>query len=325
MSDTAPHTLPVDAWAVPAPEAWMLADARLHDVDRWRARCLDALREDGVCLLQTDLADAAQFETLVRALGFAPAERYGDLPNSAAAPRVFETTPYPPTESILFHNEASHTPRAPQTIFFLCLQPAQQGGATPLSDGALAWQRLAPSLQEALRTRGLTYIRRFLPHFDVSWRQFFGTDDRAAVEAQCASEGMEIRWIDADALELRHTTRAVGRHPRCGWTLFHQLALHHPAFLDPLVREYFEGAGPGLARTVVFGDGGEIPDAWAEAIHRAQMQASYTFPWRAGMVAILDNTRMAHARAPYAGPRRHLVMLSALTPIGDLWFTQDMP
>ncbi|MET3408861.1 TauD/TfdA family dioxygenase [Methylobacterium sp. 1030] len=287
----------------------------------FRNAALGALAVHGWCLYRARIASVEAFEAVVLGLGLPMTARYGDLPSRGDRCGVFETTPYPPSEDILFHNEASHTPRAPRHIFFACLRIAREGGETPLSDGRLALSLLAPEIRRPLMEKGLTYIRNFIPGLDVSWQQFFGTEDRGEVERICAEQGIKARWRGDAGLETRHRTPAVAVHPVWGELLFHQIALHHPAFLDPDVRSFFEEmAGPdSTPRTVRFGTGEPIPDDWAHAIYRAHLDAGTVFPWAPGDILMLDNRRFAHGRMAFAGERENYVMLGELLPQSMLW------
>ena len=321
MADVGPGTFKV---RLPA-EALELAPQFLPRMGpasaAFREAAMGALANHGWCLHRAGARSIEDFEAVVLGLGLPLAERYGDLPSRGGRIGVFDTTPYPASEDILFHNEASHTPRAPKYIFFFCLRAARRGGETPLSDGRLALSLLEPEISRALVEKGLLYIRNFVPGLDVSWQQFFSTQDRGEVERLCRDQGIEARWRSESELETGYRTTAVARHPGWGDVFFHQIALHHPAFLDPDVRGFFkEVAGRNTTpRNVRFGTGEEIPDEWAHAIYRAQLEAGTIFPWCAGDILMLDNRLIAHGRMAFTGERENYVMLGELLPQSKLW------
>jgi hypothetical protein len=287
----------------------------------FREAAMSALANHGWCLHRAGVRSIEEFQKVVLELGLPLADQYGDLPPKSGRTGVFDTTPYPPSEDLLFHNEASHTPRAPKYIFFYCLRAAQKGGETPLSDGRLALSLLEPEIREALIDKGLLYIRNFVPGLDVRWQQFFSTEDRGEVERVCRDQGIDVRWRSESELETSYRTTAVAKHPARGDVFFHQIALHHPAFLDPDVREFFEEVAgrKTTPRTVRFGTGEEIPDEWARAIYRAQLEAGTVFPWCAGDILMLDNRLFAHGRLAFTGERENYVMLGELLPQSKLW------
>jgi hypothetical protein len=275
----------------------------------------EALARRGFALLRgTGIVDATGFASAVDALGIATASRYGDLPLEGGSPGVFRTTEYPPSEPIFFHSEAAHMARAPRLIVFACIEPAPVGGATPLSDNARALATLSNKIVNALATEGLCYERAFVPGMDVSWETFFGTDDRSIAAKRAAAEGLALDWGDGDVLRAVAHRRAILAQSDTQNCLFQQIALHHPVFLDAELRaDLADACGGVMPRNVALGSGAPLPDAWAIAIHEAQCRAAFAFQWQAGDVLVVDNVRMSHARAPYQGSRRHLVMLGELS------------
>lgn len=287
----------------------------------FREAATSVLANHGWCLYRAGARSIEDFHNVVLELGLPLARQYGDLPSKSGRIGVFDVTPYPPSEDLLFHNEASHTPKAPKYIFFFCLRAAPQGGETPLSDGRLALSLLEPEIAKALVDKGLLYVRNFIPGLDVSWQRFFSTEDRGDVERICGEQGIRATWRSETELETSYRTTAVARHPRWGGVFFHQIALHHPAFLDRDIREFFEEvAGQNKTpRTVRFGTGEDIPDEWAHAIHRAQLEAGTVFSWCAGDILMIDNRLFAHGRVAFTGKRENYVMLGELLLQSKLW------
>ena len=71
---------------------------------------------------------------------------------NAAGEKIYESTPYPPDQMILFHNESSHLPQlADEDQFFHCVIPAKAGGCTPVFDYR--------EVLEAHRSGGLESVR----------------------------------------------------------------------------------------------------------------------------------------------------------------------
>lgn len=273
-----------------------------------------ALAQHGFALLRgTCVADAAAFSSAVAALGIVTADRYGELPTESGREGVFHTTEYPPDKSIFFHSEASHLARAPRILAFACIEPAARGGTTPLSDNARALAALPRDIVYSLKSEGLRYERSFVPGLDVSWESFFGTDDRTQAAARAQAEELALDWNNDGVLRAVAHRRAILTLDGAPPCLFQQIALHHPAFLDLELRDVLaDVCGGAMPRNVALGSGTPLPDAWAIAIHDAQCRAAFTFAWEAGDILVVDNVRMSHARSPFEGPRRHLVMLGVL-------------
>ncbi len=93
------------------------------------------LLQHGAILFRNFKTDTvAKFEKVVSAICPQLFANYGDLPREGKSEKVYKSTPYPSDRAILFHNESSHLHQHPLKIWFGCVQPAQQGGETPIVD-----------------------------------------------------------------------------------------------------------------------------------------------------------------------------------------------
>jgi alpha-ketoglutarate-dependent taurine dioxygenase len=260
-----------------------------------------------------DLPTVDAFERAAGAIDPSLYGGYGDLPREGASDKIYESTPYPPDQAILFHNESSHLSKWPMRIMFYCSVPAQEGGETPLADCREICRRLDDEVLARFRDKGLVYIRNFSDGLDVSWQQFFQTEDRAVVEAACREGGMELEWTDGDGLRVRQPAVAVTNHPETNEELFfNQIQLHHPFYLQDEVRESLQSlfAPDELPRNVLYGDGAPIEDEVAKHVLEVYWDTSVALPWEQGDIIMLDNMLTAHARNPYVGPRKIAVAMA---------------
>jgi hypothetical protein len=208
------------------------------DVAEWaranRAFVEAKLSEHGAILFRDCQVDSvAKFEGLALAVCDELFGEYGDLPREGAGGKVYGSTPYPQDQVILFHNESSHTHRWPMKIWFHCVRAAEEGGETPVVDCREVFRLLDPRLRERFAEKGLMYVRNFTEGLDVSWREFFRTDEPAEVERFCREAGIEFEWLEGGAkLRTRKVCRATAAHPKTGEPVFfNQLQLHHVSCL----------------------------------------------------------------------------------------------
>jgi Taurine catabolism dioxygenase TauD, TfdA family len=294
------------------PAGWMAAE---------RDRVDGLLLEHGALLFRGfRVRTLDDFERFARAFSDRLYQDYGDLPRQAMTSAVYESTRYPADRWILFHNESSHLASWPSRIWFFCVEPAREGGETPIADCRRMCRLLDLSIVERIRATGLQYIRNFVDGLDVSWQQFFNTTDRAVVEQRCRDTRTAFEWLDGGGLRTIRVCRGVVSHPRTGdMVFFNQVQLHHPSSLDPAVRRSIASVyGPDrFPRDVRFGDGTPIDDDILGRIGTAYEEASVAFPWERGDVLLLDNMLMAHARRPFVGPRSCAVALSDMVDDGD--------
>jgi alpha-ketoglutarate-dependent taurine dioxygenase len=276
----------------------------------------ELLRHGAILFRGFGLATAGDFERAATALCPELFGEYGDLPREGAGGRIYGATPYPPDLPILFHNEGSHLPRWPRKQFFCCLQPSAAGGETPLLDCREVCRRLDATILDRFALKGLLYVRNFIPGVDVSWKDFFHTDDRRTVEETCAREGMVAQWNDQGILRISRHAPAVLLHPATGERIFfNQVQLHHPYCLPPGVREALVSmfSADDLPRLVCYGDGSPIEDEVMARLDALYWETCVSFPWQQGDLIMLDNMLVAHARKPYTGPRKIVVALGEMT------------
>jgi alpha-ketoglutarate-dependent taurine dioxygenase len=246
---------------------------------------------------------------------------YGDLPPEGTSERIYHSTPYPADKMILFHSESSHLPKWPLRQFFFCIQPAETQGETPLLDNRRVVEALDPEIVREFEEKGLLYVRNFSPGIDVSWQDFFKTEDREEVERACAEEGMQWEWKDGDSLRISQSGPGVTRHPRTGERIwFNQVQLHHVSCLDAGTRESLRQlfSEEDMPRNVYYGDGGVIPDATVERISEVFEQLCVELPWQQGDLIALDNMFVQHARRPFTGERKILVAMGQMVGASDL-------
>ncbi|MBX3328845.1 MAG: amino acid adenylation domain-containing protein [Nitrospira sp.] len=255
------------------------------------------------------------FEQVAQALCPALFGEYGDLPREKAGRHLYGSTPYPADKTILFHNESSHLHRWPLKQSFFCVQAAQEGGETPIVDCRKMCERLRPELRRKFEKEALMYVRNFTPGFDVSWQDFFHTEDKAVVEETCRQHGVECDWTPDGGLRTRQICPAIVKHPKTGdLVFFNQIQLHHISYLEPAVRNSLvDVLGiDRVPRNVYFGDGSPIDDETAAEIGELYERTSVRFPWKNGDLLMLDNMLVAHARSPFAGPRKIVVAMGEM-------------
>ncbi len=262
------------------------------------------------------------FEQVAQALCPTLFGEYGDLPREKAGRHLYGSTPYPADKTILFHNESSHLHRWPLKQSFFCVQAAQDGGETPIVDCRKMCDRLRPELREKFEKRALMYVRNFTPGFDVSWQEFFHTDDKAVVEDVCREHGVEWEWTSDKGLRTRQICPAIVTHPRTGdRVFFNQIQLHHISYLEPAVRNSLvDVLGiERVPRNVYYGDGSPIDDETAAEIGSLYERTSVRFTWRNGDMLMLDNMLVAHARFPFVGPRKIVVAMGEMINQRDVY------
>jgi len=273
------------------------------------------LRHGAILFRGFRLALVEEFEQFALAICPQLFGEYGDLPSAGEGKKVYKSTPYPADKTILFHNESSHQHRWPTKQWFFCVKAATEHGETPIVDCRQVYARLEPAIRDRFESQGLLYVRNFVDGLDVSWPEFFRTDECSRVEEYCRRSAIEFEWLADGGLRTRQRCPAVIRHPRTGEkSFFNQLQLHHVSFLEPEERSSLLSlfGVEGLPRNFYFGDGTIIEDDVAQAIGALYWDVAAQFPWQEGDVLMLDNMLTAHARNPYSGERRIVVAMGEM-------------
>jgi alpha-ketoglutarate-dependent taurine dioxygenase len=269
----------------------------------------------GILFRDCNLTSITDFENLAQAMCPSLFGNYGDLPRTEVSDKVYGSTPYPADKAILFHNESSHLNCYPQKIWFFCVQPAQKGGETPIADCRQVYQLLDPKLREKLAQKQLMYIRNYIEGLDVSWQNFFRSQDKAVVEKYCHKSQIEFEWLPNNGLRTRQKRPAIAQHPFTKEAIFfNQIQLHHVSYLDSKVRESLLSVlgAENLPRNVYYGDGTIFEPEEIAAIDRAYQEAKISFSWQKNDVLMLDNMLVAHSRNTYQGERKIVVSMGEM-------------
>ncbi|MEH2128463.1 amino acid adenylation domain-containing protein [Nostoc sp.] len=275
----------------------------------------ELLKHGAILFRGFNIRSVSEFENFAQTICPNLFAEYGDLPRTGEGGKVYGSTPYPPDKAILFHNESSHLHQWPLKIWFFCVQPAQQGGETPIIDCRKAYRLINPKLRERLEQKQLMYVRHYTNSLDVSWQNFFHTNDKLVVENYCRQEKIDIEWYDNNSLITRQVRPALGVHPKTSEPVFfNQIQLHHIAYLDVEVRESLLSTfgKQHLPRNVYYGDGTAIEDSVIAEINEVYQQSQTSFAWEQGDILMLDNMLTAHGRNPYVGSRKIVVAMGEM-------------
>ena len=211
--------------------------------------------------------------------------------------------------------------------------PLADGGATPLLDCHLAYDRLraeCPTFMDELEAKGVRYTRvmtkddRPSSAIGRGWSKTFGVSDEEELEAKLSGTGQTVRRLGEDDVDipggvdprfilerrpLRHYSATLpgvrsAEHNTKKKTFFNQILAAHLGWRDEL-------NNPG--RSVVFGDGGAMPEEAMEAMARIFEEEAVAVPWMHGDVMLIDNLQVMHARQSFVNgtvPRRVLASLA---------------
>lgn len=278
---------------------------------------LEKLQTTGAILFRGfDLLTIESFEQLLTGLsGELVDYSYRSTPRNEVSGKIYTSTHYPAHQTIALHNEMSYSRQWPMIIGFLCVQPAVDGGETPLADSRRVFAQIDPEIRKEFIRKQVMYVRNYDDDsLDLSWREVFQTNSRAEVENYCLKAGMKVQWNGEKQLRTSQVCQAVTEHPLTGEMVwFNQAHLFHVSSLEQSVRSLLQStSGGNEPRNAFFGDGSAIDEAVLDHIRSVYENEKVAFSWQRGDVLILDNILKAHGRKPYRGPRQIVVGMGRL-------------
>ncbi|HEX8190600.1 MAG TPA: TauD/TfdA family dioxygenase [Pyrinomonadaceae bacterium] len=263
---------------------------------------------------------AAELESFALTLAADLLRDNGEHQRGSVSDSVYTPVFYPPEQQLLWHNENSFNYSWPGKIWFCCVEPAREGGETPVVDSRRVYELLDPRLRERFEARGVRYVRNYGTGLGLDWRAVFQTEDRREVEAKCAAQHMEFEWKPGDRLRTSCVRPAVIRHHLTGEPSWFNQAQHwHPSCLDEATRESARKlfSEEDMPRNCFYGDGGPIADGEMRAILEVYARLEVSFPWQRGDVMLLDNVLTAHGRKSFSGERKLLVTMGEMRSYAD--------
>jgi alpha-ketoglutarate-dependent taurine dioxygenase len=276
------------------------------------------LLKGGALLVQGVAIDSVdRFQQVTQALGTKFRDYLdGSYPRRNLKGHVYISTEYDANYNITMHNELSYSVKWPSQLLFGCVIPPATGGETPLADSRTIYRVMPREILEEFERKQIRYIRNLHggEGMGPSWKDTFGTQDRATVEKHCRDISIEYEWRQDGNLRLIHTRPATRVHPVTGEKVwFNQADQFHPVHFPAEVYETLmliaDGVEEDLPLFVSYGDGTRIPEDTIHEIIRAIDTVVVVRPWRKGDFVIVENMLAAHGRKAYTGERQIVVSM----------------
>jgi alpha-ketoglutarate-dependent taurine dioxygenase len=274
------------------------------------------LKQGAILFRNFKLETVDQFERFVSTISPHLIEYHErSSPRSELKKGIYTSTDYPADQSIHFHNEQSYGRSWPMKLWFFCLLPAEQGGATPIADGRRVYQRISPEIRERFEQKKVMYMRNYGDGLGLTWQTAFQTSSKFDVEEYCRKSQISFEWKNGDRLRTRQIFANVTTHPQTGEKVwFEHAAFFHISSLQPKVLETLraEFAEEDLPMNTYYGDGTPIELAELAEIREAYRQEAVAFPWQKRDLLLIDNVLTSHSRQSFAGDRKILVAMADL-------------
>lgn len=203
-----------------------------------------------------------------------------------------------------FHIEMASSPARPAALWFFCVQPSADRGRIGFVDGARVLTSFTGRSARLLRDHGLCYQLRDLPR--EIWRPVWD-----AARDPGAERDRIARWMKRAGALLGISGWSTNEDDRASFD-YRVPAIYRAALSG---RDVFACGLLDNPRRTLLGTPEPTPvprEVLIEA-YQAVYQNAVWLDWRAGDLAIVDNTRVMHAREAFEDPaRRVLVRYSEL-------------
>ncbi|NEO46357.1 MAG: TauD/TfdA family dioxygenase [Moorea sp. SIO1F2] len=271
--------------------------------------------EHGAILFRNfNLNGIAEFEQFIKAIAGSTmaysGESVGVTPRTPVHGNIYTSTEFSAKFKIALHNESSFAYTWPLKIFFYCIQPAPEGGETPIADSRNVLQQIPDSIKQRFLQRGVMYLRNYGIGSGPKWQQVFQTTNKSVVEEYCRSTDTTVEWQPGNRLRTRSFRPAIVKHPLTGdMVWFNNICQANVACLNASLKEAMLDAFKleDLPRNSYYGDGSEIEPWVLNALQAAYQKEKVLFTWQKGDVLMLDNMLAAHGREPFVPPRKVVV------------------
>ncbi len=240
----------------------------------------------------------------------------GNSPRTKLTSNTYTSTEFPADQFISLHSELSYSDVWPDRMLFCCVQPAPEGGETPLCDNTTLLSLLPEEIVNEFSQKDLCYIRNLHGGYGLgpSWQKTFETEEKSEVEAFCKKTNSEFTWHADDSITIRQYRPSVRIHPLSGEKLwFNQADQFHISNFEPEVQEatlaLYGDDVTSRPQHVTFGDHTEIDPAYFSVIRSLTHKVMVPVKWQAGDLVYLDNMKVMHGRMPYKGNRTVLLTM----------------
>lgn len=266
--------------------------------------------------------NAEDFERFVSSASIHPTGEYRE----AATPRtqvhnsVFTSTDYPQEYPIYLHNENSHVTSWPNTLFFYCQTPAEQGGETPIADCRKIYQNIDRDIVNKFEKKGICYKRTFGYGLGIEWQKSFGLSSKEDLSEYLKKNHMNGKWIDDSHLEITYNRWASALHPSTKENIWFNHGLFFNVNNLSESQQLFakEFGVEKMPYHTLYGDGEEIPIDVIQHLQECYESARLVMPWHKNDVLMVDNMLMTHGRQPYTGNRKVLVAMTGTIKHSDI-------
>lgn len=192
------------------------------------------------------------------------------------------------------HGEMYYVENKPQILWFYCVKPVAEGGATTVGDGCWILENLKDSTRRLFEENRIKYV---MIHPEGRWQKIFLTESLDDVRRHCEENRYTMRVDEKDgSIVTEYLSSAI-------WPTNHG---NQRSFINNVFAiTRWEQAGVPF-RKVRLEDGRPIPEAVLEELWEVEGRATRDVAWEPGDVLMVDNSRFLHGRREFKDLSREI-------------------
>ena len=253
----------------------------LQDVPGTEA--LEAVRRDGALLLRGFSGSLADFERFTQTV----AARFihnGNDDREALGDQGRTRSVTPGQNYVGPHSEFSYTPFRPDLLFFYCMRPVAEGGASLLWDGRRIWRDMPDRIKEIFLKKDIMY--RYRGVGAGAFSQFVG-DVSIAELCSFLDRVPGLHYTRTrDALDIDYAAKAYVNEP----------GTSHLSFSNSIA----------VVPETAFGDGSTLDAMVRGQLLALALEQTVRIDTLPGDVIAIDNWRVMHGREAFSDPQRKM-------------------
>lgn len=243
---------------------------------------------------------------------------------------IYTSSDLPAPMYLPLHHEKPRTKNPPNHIYFCCITPAEEGGATLLGNAGDIWLDMPISIQDKIMKHGIVYkqffhgkslkqslLKSILNSSSARcWKDYFGTEHKVQIEERLKIENLEWEWVHGgnDLIVWNYLPGAI-THPVTNRTLWFNSSGYLNFYsnllygeLDALKSYKYLANRYLIAKDMLpvvchYGDKTPFSSIEITEINKVIKQHTYTLYWQPGDFMIVDNYTFMHGKEPHFGDR----------------------
>lgn len=250
------------------------------------------------------------------------------IPRTLLSNNLYTSSDLPGDVFVPLHHEKPRSKNPPNTLYFCCVTPPAQAGATLLANAAAIWLDIPKTIKDKIIEHGVVYKQFFHgnslryrllktildPKYVLNWRDYFSTPIKTEIESLLEQQDVTWEWINNDLVVKNHLP-GVRKHPITNQMCWFNSAAYINHGISP--PKAVSGQNNRIRQSafnylisrdlfpMVCHYGNERAFSLEEirVINQIQTDHTVAINWQQGDFLVVDNYTFMHGKQPHEGKR----------------------